>query len=126
MKSLVCIVYGKGAKERVVYIKDVAAMYLKKYLSQHIDNYPALFIGKGTQRITPHGVRTMVCTVASKSGVTHVHPHKFRRTLATSLIAHGMLIQEVAAILGHDKLDTTMKYVYLNKEDIHNSYRKFA
>lgn len=121
-----CIVYGKGAKERVVYIKDVATMYLKKYLSQRTDDYPALFIGKGTQRITPHGVRKMLCTVASKSGVAHVHPHKFRRTLATSLIAHGMPIQEVAAILGHDKLDTTMKYVYLNKDDIHNSYRKFA
>ena len=56
----------------------------------------------------------------------HVHPHKFRRTLATKLIRHGMPIQEVAAILGHDKLDTTMEYVVLNKEDLESSYRKYA
>ena len=56
----------------------------------------------------------------------HVHPHKFRRTLATSLIRHGMPIQEVAAILGHDKLDTTMQYVVLDKTDVKNSYKKYA
>jgi site-specific recombinase XerD len=55
-----------------------------------------------------------------------VHPHKFRRTLATSLIAHGMPIQEVAAILGHDKLDTTMKYIKLDKNTIKNNYKRYA
>ena len=57
---------------------------------------------------------------------TNVHPHKFRRTLATNLIRHGMPIQEVAAILGHDKLDTTMKYVVLDKSEIKHSYKKYA
>jgi site-specific recombinase XerD len=63
---------------------------------------------------------------ALTAGVDHVHPHKFRRTLATMLIAHGMPIQEVAAILGHEKLDTTMKYVALDQTQVKNSYRKFA
>ena len=64
--------------------------------------------------------------VAEKASVEHVHPHRFRRTLATNLINHGMQIQEVASILGHDKLDTTMKYVYIDKTNVKNAYRKYA
>jgi site-specific recombinase XerD len=63
---------------------------------------------------------------ALNGGVDHVHPHKFRRTLATMLIAHGMPIQEVAAILGHEKLDTTMKYIALDQSQVKSSYKKFA
>lgn len=76
--------------------------------------------------MTPQGVRKMLTTIAAKANVEHVHPHRFRRTLATSLIDHGMPIQEVASILGHDKLDTTMTYVYLDTENVHNSYRRYA
>jgi site-specific recombinase XerD len=68
----------------------------------------------------------MLTKLAERAGVDHVHPHKFRRTLATNLIRHGMPIQEVAAILGHDKLDTTMQYVVLDKTDVKNAYRKYA
>ena len=121
-----CIVYGKGSKERPVFLDDVASMYLKRYLAERADDYPALFVGKGTERITPQGVRKMLSTISEQAGVENVHPHRFRRTLATNLIARGMPIQEVAAILGHDKLDTTMTYVYLNRDDVHNSYKKYA
>ena len=69
---------------------------------------------------------SMLHQLQDKTGVDNVHPHKFRRTLATTLIHHGMPIQEVAAILGHDKLDTTMRYVVLDKSDVRNAYRKFA
>jgi site-specific recombinase XerD len=68
----------------------------------------------------------MMVKLEKTSTVNHVHPHKFRRTLATNLIRHGMPIQEVAAILGHDKLETTMQYVVLDKTDVKNSYRKYA
>ena len=68
----------------------------------------------------------MLKTLAKKAGVENVHPHRFRRTLATNLIDHGMAIQEVALILGHDKLDTTMKYVYLDKANVRNAYRRYA
>ena len=68
----------------------------------------------------------MLNTLAKAAGVDHIHPHKFRRTLATMLIAHGMPIQEVAAILGHDKLDTTMRYIALDKTSVKNSYLKYA
>lgn len=126
LRNLRCTVLGKGSKERVVYFDTVAALHLKSYLDTRKDGHPALFIGKGTERLKPGGVRLMLNQVADKAGVDHVHPHRFRRTLATNLISHGMPIQEVARILGHDKLDTTMKYVYLNDSDVQNSYRKYV
>lgn len=124
--SLECTVLGKGNKERRVFLTPMAGMMIKEYLDSRTDDFPALFIGKGTQRITPHGVRFMLTKLAGSANVDHVHPHKFRRTLATNLIRHGMPIQEVAAILGHDKLDTTMQYVVLDQTETKNSYRKFA
>lgn len=126
LTNLECTVLGKGNKERTVYLDPVAAMLIQDYLNERIDDYPALFIGKGTDRISPHGVRFMLNKVAEKSSVDHVHPHKFRRTLATNLIRHGMPIQEVASILGHDKLDTTMQYVVLDKTEVKHSYMKYA
>lgn len=124
--NLECTVLGKGNKERTVYLDSVTAMLLKEYMASRTDLYPALFVGRGTQRITPHGVRRMLVKLSETAKVEHVHPHKFRRTLATNLIRHGMPIQEVASILGHDKLDTTMQYVVLDKSDVKNSYRKYA
>lgn len=124
--NLECTVLGNGNKERTVYLDSVTAMLLKEYMASRMDLHPALFIGRGTQRITPHGVRRMLVKLSETAKVEHVHPHKFRRTLATNLIRHGMPIQEVASILGHDKLDTTMQYVVLDKSDVKNSYRKYA
>ncbi len=120
------LVLGKGNKERTVFIDDVAVMLVKRYLDSRSDTEEALFVGKGTSRLHPGGVRFMLKGLAQKAGVDNVHPHRFRRTLATNLIDHGMAIQEVAAILGHDKLDTTMKYVYLDKNNVKNAYRRFA
>lgn len=124
--NMKCRVLGKGNKERTVFLDQVAAMTLQKYLDGRTDLCPALFIGKGTSRLKPGGIRLMLNKVACKAGVNHVHPHKFRRTMATNLIKHGMAIQEVAAILGHDKLDTTMEYVVLDTEGIKHEYQKFA
>lgn len=124
--NLECTVLGKGNKERTVYLDPVAGMHIREYLLGRSDDHPALFIGKGTQRISAQGVRAMLKRLERITAVEHVHPHKFRRTLATNLIRHGMPIQEVAAILGHDKLDTTMQYVVLDNTDIKNSYRKYA
>ena len=126
LSTLECKVLGKGNKERVVYLSSVAAMQIRAYLATRTDDYEALFIGKGTERMHPGGVRLMLNKLADKTGTVHVHPHKFRRTLATNLIRHGMPIQEVAAILGHDKLDTTMQYVVLDQSETKNAYRKYA
>lgn len=121
-----CTVLGKGNKERLVYFDQVTAMLLEEYLATRKDNSPALFVGRGGKRWTPGGVRSMLSKLAKECNVEHVHPHKFRRTLATNLIRRGMPIQEVAAILGHDKLDTTMQYVVLDKTEMAYSYRKYA
>ena len=126
LELLECVVHGKGNKERTVYLDEVAGMLLAEYLNGRIDDVPALFINKQHDRLNPGGVRAMLNKLAKKAGVDHVHPHKFRRTLATGLARHGMPIQEVAKVLGHEKLDTTMKYVVLNKDDVKASYRRYT
>ena len=122
-----CKVLGKGNKERIVYIDAVAAMTIAEYLANRTDDLPALFIGKRTERLSPGGVRAVLKVIQSRAHIeTKVHPHRFRRTLATNLIHRGMPIQEVAKILGHEKLDTTMKYVCINNNDIKYSYNKYT
>ena len=126
MNALECVVCGKGDKERTVYMNPVAGLAIKEYLASRKDDNEALFVGRTSARVRPDCVRQMLKELAKRAGVAHVHPHKFRRTLATTMIHHGMTIQEVAAILGHDKLDTTMKYVVMDKTQVSNAYRKFA
>lgn len=121
-----CTVLGKGNKERAAYLDSVALMLLQRYLATRKDAHNALFVGVRGERLQPGGVRYMLKQLAKKTGVQNVHPHRFRRTLATNLIVHGMPIQEVAAVLGHDKIDTTMGYVFMEKSSVKNSYRKYA
>jgi site-specific recombinase XerD len=121
-----CKVLGKGNKERVVYIDNITMMYLKWYFAGRKDDSIALFAGRGSSRMTPGGVRAMLVKIGNKAGINNVHPHRFRRTLATNLINRGMSIQEVAVILGHDKIDTTLKYVYINQENVKIAYRKYS
>lgn len=130
LKNRECKVLGKGNKERIVYFDSVTAMILSEYLESRTDGYEALFPGNAfrdrSDRMTDQGIRRMLEKVKVKAHITNkVHPHKFRRTLATNLIHKGMPIQEVAAILGHSKLDTTMEYVVLNHEDIRHDYNKY-
>jgi len=126
LKSLECVVHGKGNKERTVYMDAVTGMLITIYLNRRSDDSEALFVGKGAKRLQPGGVRNMLKHLGEAAEIDHVHPHKFRRTLATELTRHGMPIQEVASILGHEKLDTTMKYVVLNKDDVKTAYRRYA
>lgn len=119
-------VLGKGNKERIVFLDQVAVMTLRKYFKSRTDDSSALFVGKASDRIQPPAIRRMLKLLESETGVLHIHPHKFRRTLATNLIKRGMPIQEVAAILGHDKIDTTMEYVVLDKSEIKHAYNKYA
>lgn len=121
-----CTVLGKGNKERVVYLDSVAVMLLQRYLASRKDVNNALFVGQRNERLQPGGVRFMLKHLEHKAGVPNVHPHRFRRTLATSLIAHGMPIQEVSMILGHDKIDTTMGYVRMDKTTVKNSFKRYA
>ncbi len=127
-QKMECMVLGKGNKERTVYFDSVTAMVLRSYLLKRTDESPALFSGNRknrSDRLTPHGVRGMLNHLGERAGVENVHPHRFRRTLATNLIDHGMPIQEVSSILGHENINTTMKYVFVDKNNVKNSYRKY-
>ena len=120
------IVLGKGNKQRTVFFDDVTAMYIRRYLDDRLDLHPALFLGSRMTALTTGGIQDMLRRRGASANLQDVHPHKFRRTLATTLIAHGMPIQEVASILGHDKLDTTMKHIKLDKATIKNNYKRYA
>ena len=123
--ELQCVVHGKGNKNRIAYLDPVAAMCLKQYLDTRKDDRQELFLGqKG--KWTQSGVRYMLAQIQKETGIEKVHPHKFRRTLATELARRGMPIQEIARVLGHEKIDTTMGYVVLNDADVKHDYRKFA
>ena len=126
LTSMECKVLGKGNKERRVYIDAVTAMVLAEYLKERQDANPALFVGKGCKRLESGGIRIMLKKLGKAAGVDHVHPHKFRRTLATNLIKHGMPIQNVASILGHEKLDTTMKYIVMDQTQIKSEYQRYV
>ena len=121
-----CTVLGKGNKERIVYLDSVAMMLLQRYLATRKDMNGALFVGQRGERLQPGGVRFMLKQLEARTGVQNVHPHRFRRTLATNLILHGMPIQEVSLILGHDKIDTTMRYIYTDQSNVKHSYQKYA
>lgn len=119
-------VLGKGNKERIVFIDDITAMLLKRYKKNRKPEIEALFAGRGTERMTTGGVRFALKKIEQESGAENVHPHRFRRTLATNLIDRGMQIQEVAAILGHDNINTTMTYIKVDKRNVKNAYMKYA
>ena len=121
-----CIVLGKGNKERTVYLDEVAVLTLREYLASRNDNIDALFIGKRKERLQPGGVRAMMKKLSISSGVENVHPHRFRRTMVTKLLNRGMPIQEVALVVGHERVDTTMMYFSANKSRLKNSYRIYT
>lgn len=121
-----CTVIGKGNKERVVYLSDVAAMHLQEYLQNRDDISEALFSGKGSNRLSKNGIEAILKRIGLKAGVENVHPHRFRRTLATNLLDRGMNIQDVAAILGHADLKTTQIYCYISQKNVKIAFQKYA
>ena len=120
------IVTGKGDKQREVYISDKAMYWLKIYINDRNNDNTALFIGKGNKRLKKAGIEAVVRKIGKIAGVEKVHPHRFRRTMATNLINKGMPVQEVQQILGHEKLDTTMIYCKVDKNNVQAGHRKYA
>lgn len=117
-------VIGKGGKERRFYLSEVCAEYLRQYLNSRIDNNAALFVSIKSpyKRLTKEGVEFIVKTLGKKAGISNVHPHRFRRTLATDLVRKGVPIQDVAQILGHSDLRTTQVYVALDQSTVKYHY----
>lgn len=117
---------GKGNKQRVTYINDVAAFYLRKYLAERNDDGPYLFYNKDHEPIATGGVRFILRDLGKKSGIDDVHPHRFRRTFATRLAKRGMIVQEIQKLLGHSNINTTLVYVYADDEHIKASYKQYS
>lgn len=121
------IVFGKGAKERVTYINPAAAFWLQKYLAERTDDNPALFVSLYAphERLTKKGIEDLLHRIGARAGVSNVHPHRFRRTCATNALNRGMPLEQVAQLLGHEKLDTTKIYCTVNQEHVKMSHAKF-
>ncbi len=126
MERKECVVLGKGNKERTVYLSDVCIMYLQQYLAHRKYDSEALFCGKCGARLGKTGMEALCKRIGEKANVKNVHPHRFRRTLATNLLDRGMNIQDVAAILGHADLKTTQVYCYISQSNVRNAYMKYA
>lgn len=121
-----CVVFGKGAKERTVYLDDVAISMLQRYLVARKDDKPALFPGRGSDRLTDNGVRAMMKRLEKVTGIENIHPHRFRRTMATAMSKKGMPVDEIAILLGHEDVRTTMKYICKDKNTVKRHYQALA
>lgn len=122
-----CIVTGKGDKQRKVYFDARTKIHLTKYLSERKDDNEALFVSllAPSERLQISGVEIRLRNLGKELNIPKVHPHKFRRTLATMAIDKGMPIEQVQHLLGHQSLDTTLQYAMVNQTNVKMSHRKF-
>lgn len=122
-----CIVLGKGNKEREVYFDAKTKLHLKEYLSKRNDNNDALFVSlrKPYQRLSISGIELIIRNLGVSTNINRVHPHKFRRTLATMAIDKGMPVEQVQKLLGHVKIETTMHYALVNQSNVKISHRRY-
>lgn len=117
---------GKGNKDRITYMSPVAAYYINEYLKSREDTDIALFItSRKKSRLNPGGVRYILKEIEARAEITNVHPHRFRRTFATTLSNRGMAIQVIQHLMGHDSIDTTMVYVNMNENNIRSEYFRY-
>lgn len=124
------IVKGKGNKQREVYFNGATKVWIDKYLSERKDNNPALFVTlrngihkNEPDRLSIKAIETRLKKIANKSGIEGIHPHKFRRTMASSMARRNISIDKIAKLLGHEKISTTQDYLVKNQNDIENSYK---
>lgn len=122
-----CVVSGKGDKERVVYFDARTKMHLQKYLNSRIDNNDALFVSLTApyKRLEIGGIEVRLRKIGKNLGITKVHPHKFRRTLATMAIDKGMPIEQLQKLLGHQRIDTTLQYAMVKQSNVKIAHRRY-
>ncbi len=122
-----CVVFGKGNKERVVYFNARTKLHLQQYLNERTDDNPALFVSLHSPhtRLTISGVEVRIRKLGQNLSMPKVHPHKFRRTLATMAIDKGMPIEQVQRLLGHVRIDTTLHYAIVNQNNVKLAHKKY-
>ena len=116
---------GKGGKERMTYITPICASHLQKYLYSRKDSCQFLFCNRYNGQLLPGGIRFLLNKLAKRSNVDNVHPHRFRRTFATSAAKRGLEVQEIQKLLGHANINTTMKYICMDDETVKLSYKRY-
>lgn len=121
-----CVVLGKGNKERTVYLNNKSMYYLERYLGNFVDADRPLFMNSRERGMTKQNIGELMRIIGKRAGVSKVHPHRFRRTMATNAMKRGMPVQYIQVILGHSKLDTTMIYCIYDKEVVKAEYLKVA
>ena len=123
-----CVVLGKGDKERPVYFDARTKLHLMAYLDERTDDNPALFVSLKSpyDRLQIGGVEVRIREMGLKLGIKKSHPHKFRRTLATTAIDKGMPIEQVQRLLGHQRIDTTMMYAQVKQSNVKIAHRKYV
>lgn len=122
-----CVVYGKGDKERRVYFDAKAKLHLCEYINSRTDGGDALFVSLSSphNRLKISGVEIRLRTLGRRLNLPRIHPHKFRRTMATRAIDKGMPIEQVQKILGHSQIDTTLRYAIVNQTNVKTAHQKF-
>ena len=122
-----CIVFGKGNKERKVYFDARTKIHLQRYLAERSDENDALFVSllNPFERLQISAVEIRLRKIGRELNFQKVHPHKFRRTLATMAIDKGMPIEQVQQLLGHQSIDTTLQYAMVNQNNVKESHRKY-
>lgn len=122
-----CVVFGKGDKERMVYFDARAKIHLQNYIDNRVDENPALFVTLRAPytRITIGGIESRLREMGKALEIEKVHPHKFRRTLATMAIDKGMPIEQLQQLLGHKRIDTTLQYAMVKQSNVKQAHRKY-
>lgn len=122
-----CIVLGKGSKERMVYFDARTKLHLQEYLKGRVDDNPALFVTLRApyKRIQIGGIESRLRELGKSLKISRVHPHKFRRTLATMAIDKGMPIEQLQRLLGHQRIDTTLQYAMVKQSNVKSAHRKY-
>lgn len=122
-----CVVFGKGDKERIVYFDARTKIHLQNYLNSRNDGNPALFVSlqKPHNRLQISGIEVRLRQYGKRLGLNKVHPHKFRRTLATMAIDKGMPIEQLQQLLGHRRIDTTLQYAMVKQSNVKIAHRKY-
>ena len=122
-----CVVFGKGDKERIVYFDARAKLHLQEYLESRTDDNPALFVSLRApyERIQIGGIEHRLREMGKRLNIPKVHPHKFRRTLATMAIDKGMPIEQLQRLLGHQRIDTTLQYAMVKQSNVKTAHRKY-
>lgn len=122
-----CVVFGKGSKERMVYFDARTKIHLQNYLAKRMDSNNALFVSLKAphERLQIGGVESRLRELGKRLSLPRVHPHKFRRTLATMAIDKGMPVEQLQRLLGHQRIDTTLQYAMVKQSNVKIAHRKY-